>query len=107
LMLNTDFTYAGGHQPCTLGNHFGCTALPFLVDQGNREMRRVGDNDIGIGHLGHHSAPGHGALLLADTTLDVGVAVAFLVFLPDVLARHAHLLEVAEYLPGDVYHHDK
>src|SRR3546814_7765735 len=70
-------------------------------------MSRVGDNDVSTRYLGHHAPPRHGALLLSNAALDVRVALAFLMFLLHILKRHAHFLEVTEYLPWGIYRHDK
>ena len=86
---------AQGHQIAALGHHTRRAHVLVQVLQRHREVGRVGDDDVGLGYFGHHAALGNLLLLAADLRLDLWIAVAFLAFLAQVLARHAQLARVA------------
>ena len=101
------FPYLVGHQVHPLGHHLRCAHPVPLVFQGNGEVRRVGDHHVGLGHLRHHPAARHLALLTADTRLQLGIAFHFLVFLPDLLLGHAQAPVVAPQLVWDIDGRDR
>ncbi|MNO08139.1 hypothetical protein D3C81_2306420 [compost metagenome] len=58
-------------------------------------MRRVGDDHVGLRHVGHHAAARDGPLLLANTPFDMGIALLLLMFVANFLLGHLQFLEVA------------
>ena len=66
------FADALGEQVRALGHHRGARIAPSLVAQRHREVRRVGHHDVGLGHLRHHAAARHLALLARMRALICG-----------------------------------
>ncbi|CPL69786.1 Uncharacterised protein [Bordetella pertussis] len=104
-MLGGELADAGGDQPGALGDHARRAGRAVRIFQRHRVMGRVGHHHVGAGHLRHHAPARHGALLLADAALHMGVALAFLVFLPHIFLGHAQLLQMVPDLPGHIQQH--
>ena len=77
------------------GNDFRGRAAGFIA-QGDREVGRVRDDDIGFGNILHHPFFGHFALHPANSRLNLRVAVGLLVLLLDL--RQAHLQRFFEFV---------
>jgi hypothetical protein len=93
---------AHGDQIGALGNDLGC-GHAFLVLQGDGIVRWVHHHKIGLGDGGDAGAIGDLALALAHATLDLGVAVRFLVFLLDFLVRHLEPLAKEDRLQRHIH----
>jgi hypothetical protein len=78
-----------------------------VVAQRDREMRRVGHDDIGFRHFGHHALARGGALLRADRGFDLRVAFGLAVLALHLFERHAELLRVLPELERHVERDDQ
>ena len=97
-MLAGDFADRRRDQVDALGDHDRRAHALLVVLQRDGEVRRVRDDHVGLRHFLHHALARHLLLHLADAALHFGRAFAFLVFLADFLAAHAHLLGVLPQL---------
>ena len=106
-VFGTQFFDAQRHVARTFRQNFWRTHFVFAVLQRHRVVRRVGDNHVGLRHIGHHPAAGHRTLLLADTPFNVRVTFLTFMFVADVLLAHAQFLQVAPDLPEHVERHHR
>ncbi len=91
-MFTGNFTNFKGNMVGTLGNNRWCIhGFPFITD-GNRQVGRVGNNDIGLGNLRHHPAPCLLHLHGTDARFELRVALGLFMFFLDLLLGHFHLL---------------
>ena len=86
-----------------LGQHLGRRpGLALIVLQGHRIVGRVGDDDIGLGHVPHHAARRHLHLQAPDAPLHLGLALGVLVLVLDLLLGHLELAGMIPALEGDI-----
>src|SRR5690606_30801227 len=77
-----------------LGHHHRRAGVHRVVFQRHRVVGRVGDYHVGLRYLAHHAPLGHFPLQLADTGLDLGLALAVLVLVAHFLLGHLGFLLV-------------
>ena len=91
-----------GHRAHALGDHDRRAVTRLQVFERDREVGRVGDHHVGLGHGRHHPFARHLALCAAHVQLDAGIALAFLLLLAHLLHRHPQHRAVAGNLVRDV-----
>ncbi len=94
LVLGAQLADLGGHHVGALGQHARRAALLLGVAQRHRIVRRVGDDHVRLGHVGHHAALGRLALHGADAALELRVAFGLAVLLAHLFLGHAVLAGV-------------
>ena len=85
-----------------LGNQYRRAGVQRVVLQGHREMGRVSDHHVRLGHLAHHPPLGHFPLQLANPALYLWLAFGILEFITDFLLGHLQLLRVVPYLKRNI-----
>ena len=85
-------------------DHLRCAHARLVVADGDREVGRVHDHEVGLGNRPDAVALRHLALACALLALDQRVAFRFLVFLPDLLVRHLEARLVEEFLQRNIDH---
>ncbi len=88
--------------PRPLATTTGHLIGPAIVAQCHREMGRVGQHDMRLGHGLTHAALHHLALALADRALGLGRAFCFLVLVADCLLGHAQFAEQPDDLDRQI-----
>ena len=84
------------------GEHDGGRSLQRIIGHGDREMRRVGDDELRLTHRAVKPAFGDLTLALADRLLLLRAAFGFLVLVAQVLMAHFQAHEAAGPLDGKV-----
>ncbi|MNH23233.1 hypothetical protein D3C79_831220 [compost metagenome] len=93
LVRNADFANLQCHEISTLGQQQRRRpALLRVVLQRHRIVRRVGDDHVRLRHRGHHAPLRCFALQLANTLLDLRLALRVLVLVTHFLLGHLHFL---------------
>src|SRR3990172_6845412 len=103
IVLSRYFPYLLSYEARALGNDYGRVGLGPVVPDGDRKVRRVGEDDICLGDLLHHPLPCHVPLHGPYPGLDEGVSLGLLHLLFYLFLAHPEALLEVPPLEGVVY----
>ena len=101
-MFNCDRSNLQSNQILAFGNYTWCTGTVLVVLKGDRVVRWVRNDHIGIGYVLQHAPLGRLTLKLPYPCFNFGTTVGLFALVFDLLLRHAHLLVVTPELVGHI-----